>query len=1174
MSLRNERELHEACEEGDHDKVRYLLKAQTRAHTFNNRGFPPLIIAAVNGNIKCIHALLELGKNVHIEMETRSTGETALFVVISSYRSFTAFTEEQSQEQIALNNRIRIAKNEKLIEALVVLLQYNANMASPRRLGQTPLHIACKQGFYRAVELLLPCFYVSNVGERIDVSVHSVDCSMRTPLHFACMNGHSNIVRLLLQWGSNPIAMNKYGVSCLHLAISNLYPEVVQIIFTEFCQVGDKRLNSSVDEQKHRVLLLQQEIHRKVATQVLQHDSKKANTGQSVLAIARDNAQLLNVLLRGPTCLNGVIRYSYSIRPEVIAATNKRRKINRKRRREARRIKEMHKRIGKLNPNMGVPGGVLSGVIWEEEQPGPKQKPELQWMYLDKMQGGAILGPVSSSKMRSWYTCGKLPLDLMVYPIPKNKDSAITNEPPQPSILNMAARGQGPFALGPVWNPKDNPHKQRQLAEMDKFKSLRVILSEMGGPKNAFGAPTGIATMFGTKMMAMKWKKKSKGSRKFLSDDEYDSDESSGIEDEFQEIDKTWEEIEEENKYNEELNINLKSEFERLWMNSDFINDCDSNSKRTPLANACENGWYDAAVVLLEVGNARLDQKDCYGFTPLNLAARNGHLDIVKLILKYDRGKKTLSVKDNSYHWSPIVWSAGQGNLEITKALIDAGADVENYRVEATWWQAGALGVAACKKGNQKVIKELLKAGADVNRVGGESSRITPLHAAAAQGNSHVVEALIKCGKADLDIRDSNSATALMLACRGGHVRCARLLMDLGADWQMQTRGGWTALMYASEGGFSKIVYRMLHWRKKPRTIHGLDVVNETSDSSSSSVPTLPSINLASFGVAKIAAKKVHDRATKAVIDKNNGVVPTTQHFMGIAYTPTKKDIIPEKKDKKVDTFFNTEGSKLSRHKLALVSCQETHTSCNAIHLATRFGHSKVLLHLLKCKLPLDIIECRSGTAQTPLGIACFFGHFDCAELLIKYGADPESRQGDLKTGPTPLMQAAQNGFVQIVKMLLPIVDTEVLNAYHQNAGQIAAANGHKEVFQFIASERKIRQRKIASQLREKYEQEEAIRAAEKKELEDRRKKEQAFKNAMIKKNKEIEKERLRLLAEEEEKRKKRSKNRKKKKLEKKNSDKNRKSGKKKKTTKNREKVKKEKKKSRSKKAKSKKSTK
>ena len=1150
MALNNEKELHLACKEGDHDKLQYLLQAETRAYTFDKKGFPPIAVAASHGNATCIQFLLEMGKNVNIEMETRNSGETALCVAISSYRSFSALSDTQGEEQIARNNRKRTAKNKKLLHVLKTLLAQNADMASPRRFNKTPLHIACTRGFYGAVELLLPCSYTNAVGEVLQVSVHALDSSNRTPLHFAAKNGHSDIVRLLLRWGANPVARNNYDVSPLHNAISNGYSDTVRVIFQDFPNVFEKA------QQKHHILLLQQEIHRKIEIKTSQLDQHKKDGKQSVFAVAQDNAQLLDVLIRGPDCLTSVIHFNWSLRPEIVMAQERRRKRKRKRRREQRRVRERNKRIGKLNilPKMG---SALDGVIWEEEDPGPKHKPETYWLYQDKSQGNAVLGPVPNSTMRGWYYSGKLPLELLVYKLPEQKDSALTNEPPPPSILNMAARGQGPFASGPSWSPQNYPHKQRQLPNNIKFRALRHVLSEHGGPEYTWGKPSNIGSLFATKLMAKKWRNQSKGTKKFLREPEYNSDESSGIEENDDIDDRSWDEMEEERIEMERKNQHVEQERQQIWIDSNFINEYDSITKKTPLAIACENGWFDAAAVLLDVGDSRVDQTDRYGYTPLNLASKKGHLSIVNLLLTYPRGVATIATKDNSYHWAPLVWAASQGYLDIARALLAAGADVENYRIQKTWWQAGALGVASCKRGNQLVVKELIKAGADVNRVGGESSRITPMHAAAARGNSNIVHALLDSGNADLDARDYNTSTALMLACRGGHLRCARLLMDLGADWHLQSSGGWTALMYAAEGGYSKIVYRMLHWKKKPRTTNGIDTLNvppslqiattataatttttttttATTATTATNVPTLPAItvNLAAFGVAKLAARRVHERAAQAVVDNNNGIAPTTQHIHGIAYTPSQNALVSQfgsnttslasqssaSKPRKKKSFFNTQGSKLSRHKLALVSCQETHTSCNALHMACRYGHTTVLSHLLKCKLPLDVLECRSGTEQTPLGVACYFGHFDCVELMLKYGSEMNARQGDLTTGPTPLMHAASQGFVQIVRILLPIADTELLNAHNQNCGQLAAAHGHKAIFQYITAERKIRERKRASELRAEYERVEAIEAADKKAKEDRQKKEQEYRNAMIKKNKEIEKERLRVLAEEEKK--------------------------------------------------------
>ena len=65
MALNNEKELHLACKEGDHEKLKYLLQAETRAYTFDKKGFPPIAVAASHGNAKCIQFLLQMGKKVN-----------------------------------------------------------------------------------------------------------------------------------------------------------------------------------------------------------------------------------------------------------------------------------------------------------------------------------------------------------------------------------------------------------------------------------------------------------------------------------------------------------------------------------------------------------------------------------------------------------------------------------------------------------------------------------------------------------------------------------------------------------------------------------------------------------------------------------------------------------------------------------------------------------------------------------------------------------------------------------------------------------------------------------------------------------------------------------------------------------------------------------------------------
>ena len=553
------------------------------------------------------------------------------------------------------------------------------------------------------------------------------------------------------------------------------------------------------------------------------------------------------------------------------------------------------------------------------------------------------------------------------------------------------------------------------------------------------------------------------------------------------------------------------------------------------------------------------------------------------------------------------------------RLLLAAGADPEG---ETQSPASGPLGAACSRENNEKVIKSLVKAGADVNRVGGESGKITPLHAGCAQGNTATVRALLKTNKkVIMDPRDANGCTPLMLACRGGYLKCVRMLLDRGADWRIATKtGNWTSLMYAAEGGFTKIVYRLLHWKRKPRTDQslyapsdadkhnegemrvGVEIAaasgtlvlpeerTEIDESSSSSIPSLPSIpfavdssvslpshqpasspspslpsiagSLHSLALGRLAASSIKHKAAVRVVDRNQGFAPATQHYHGTRYS-TSADSLASKlgtsslhmanKEKtspgrsKIDrSHFGRAGSTLSRHKLEMVCVRESHTGCNALHLAARFGYTGVLKHLLKCRLPPEVIDARSNTNQTPLGSACCFGHLECAEILLEAGANIEMRQGDVETGPTPLLQAAAGGHMQtIIDLVARGADMEVENANRQTAQMLAGENGHKEVFAWLMAQRKLAQRAKAKALRLQQEAEEAAAEEQRKKAAARLEKERAFRAAAVRANQELRKKERERIAEAERKKKENEKKRKKKKKKKKKK-KNTKVGKKK----------------------------
>jgi ankyrin repeat protein len=99
---------------------------------------------------------------------------------------------------------------------------------------------------------------------------------------------------------------------------------------------------------------------------------------------------------------------------------------------------------------------------------------------------------------------------------------------------------------------------------------------------------------------------------------------------------------------------------------------------------------------------------------------------------------------ENVYYTTALHIAAKNGHVATVKLLIENGADL-NTRHESSFGHTGStpLSVAA-ERGNSLCAIELIKAGADVNLAG--SSGATPLMIAASEGREAIVALLIGFG--------------------------------------------------------------------------------------------------------------------------------------------------------------------------------------------------------------------------------------------------------------------------------------------------------------------------------------------------------------------------------------------------------------------------------------------
>ncbi|KAF7337753.1 hypothetical protein MSAN_02249100 [Mycena sanguinolenta] len=181
--------------------------------------------------------------------------------------------------------------------------------------------------------------------------------------------------------------------------------------------------------------------------------------------------------------------------------------------------------------------------------------------------------------------------------------------------------------------------------------------------------------------------------------------------------------------------------------------------------------------------------------TPLDCAARNEHMEIVRLLapipmpspdvfLKISPSISVQLESQGQYLGRALIEAIGTSNLEISRYLVSEGADVNVYQNFNT-----PLNKAISSK-NLELVQFLLASGADPNRSDGGFS---PLFNAADDGSVELIEALLAAG-ANPHTRDSDSRNVFAVI---RDIELWRLFLELRVDPNHQDGFGSTALHYA-----------------------------------------------------------------------------------------------------------------------------------------------------------------------------------------------------------------------------------------------------------------------------------------------------------------------------------------------------------------------------------------
>ena len=161
--------------------------------------------------------------------------------------------------------------------------------------------------------------------------------------------------------------------------------------------------------------------------------------------------------------------------------------------------------------------------------------------------------------------------------------------------------------------------------------------------------------------------------------------------------------------------------------------------------------WTCEDVAAMVKGGANVNARNEEGWSPLAMAAADGHLGTMEGLLA---AGANVHARDKN-GGTPLHYAAEYGKSPaVVQALLEAGANV-HARDEEGW---SPLELAAAYGESPGVVRALLAGGANVN-ARDEEHGATPLHYAARDGNSPgVAKALLAAG-ADINARDKEGKT-------------------------------------------------------------------------------------------------------------------------------------------------------------------------------------------------------------------------------------------------------------------------------------------------------------------------------------------------------------------------------------------------------------------------------
>ncbi|KAH7394274.1 ankyrin repeat-containing domain protein [Phaeosphaeria sp. MPI-PUGE-AT-0046c] len=419
----------------------------------------------------------------------------------------------------------------------------------------------------------------------------------------------------------------------------------------------------------------------------------------------------------------------------------------------------------------------------------------------------------------------------------------------------------------------------------------------------------------------------------------------------------------------------------------------------TPLIYACARRHAEVIETLLKAGALAhlIDHRDS---TALLGTVKHHRLQLTRRILQEnDVAINALYKAFNNY--TALMLATWNSDPETVRMLLERHEVDVNTAIPGSG--TNCLLLAACDD-ETACVNELLKhPKIDVNHQ--DNSMYTATHYAALYGYVDTLSLILDAG-ANTELQDDQGGRALQRAIDYGYLDTVKLLLEHGADYTFRDMLGRNILHAAAING------QVLTLRYLLETCKNLDVdiqgsQGETALHDAARHGYIATVNvLLKFGARSDIRNKA--RFTPVRLAQEEGWTDVLEVLRKAREQESKPDPTPEMGSiRKADTFGRApetslatavefESLKALQTRITRATLQELNAATrgfdmNALHCACEASRLEVVELLLDAGAVVDPID---SFSRTPLILACQKGDIDIVKALVKHGADVNHQFG------------------------------------------------------------------------------------------------------------------------------------------------------------------------------------